>query len=246
MSYSIAVAMAERPTYSPPLPDDLRKAYEDGLASVPRWVSDWLPSKQPENDLEHVNRMLIILEEMPERFPHIADEVDFETTAHMIYIHDGGEILAGDLPHSHPDYNILKPQVKRRERLGFRWITRQITDIELREYTRELYKRAEGKAPGDKEAQLTDLLDKTQAVRFGLTYVYNGRTIKGVRERSMHLNHSVTAFLNPAEMFIRSLTSEDARAEAVEFVKEEFTMFRKSGYSKRDLNPYITRLNTIS
>ena len=102
--------------------------YEEGLSQIMRWENGIFPSDIPESDLEHVDGMLEVREEIANRFIHIPNEVNFTTVGHMIYIHDGGEILTRDLSHSHPEYDILKLRLKRREIAAFRLMSRDIED----------------------------------------------------------------------------------------------------------------------
>lgn len=237
---------AERfPTYNPPVPDDLRIRYEKSLAGIIRWESGTLSSSREENDLEHTRGMLIILEDIEHGCPNIADEVDFTIVYPMAYIHDAGEIYAGDLAHTHPDYDNLKPHVKRKERAGFRLLTRLLRDERTKRLARELYERVEKKSSTDKEAQLVDLVDKTQAVRFGINYVYPGHKIVNAQHRTAHLNRTANVLLKPAEALIHTLESQQAKKEALDFIKREIERFTMNGYSHGEMQPYIERVSSL-
>lgn len=240
------------PLYKPPIPDDLRQRYEEELSGVERWRNQLLPTKEPENDLQHVRRMHVILDEIRERYSSIVREVDFETTAHMIYVHDGGEIISKDLSRSHPDYDGLRPRHKKKERAGFRWMTRNISDIELKAHARRLYERAEEKAPDDKEAQLTDVIDKVQAARFGLVNVFHGDMI-GRRDnintrtrRNQQLNLSITILMAPLMSSYNSLQTPLARREMKEFAIGEVGRFTAHGYSNNEVRPYLEMLYPLN
>ena len=120
-------------------------------------------------------------EDIGHQFIHIPSEVNFTTVSHMIYIHDAGE-MAGDLTHSHPNYDEVRPRVKRREVAAFRLLSRSLEDEPTKTAVRDLYRRVHAKSPEDKEAQLTDYIDKVQAVRFGLINVFPPSTMKIQRE----------------------------------------------------------------
>lgn len=232
--------------YCPPIPDELRVKYEEGLSQTMRWENGLLLPDIPESDLEHVGGMFEIRDEMAKRFIHIPNEVNFTTVGHMIYIHDGGEILTSDLSHSHPEYDILKPRLKRREIAAFRFMSRSIEDEPTRILARELYRRAHEKAPNDKETQLADFIDKLQAVRFGLQHVFHGSTLKNSHKRTIQLNHATTVLLKPAEAFVESLRSPHSKEEALRFIKGELEDFVRKGYRSSEISPYLQRVSSFS
>lgn len=234
------------PFYNPPIPDNLRITYEKFLAGIIRWENGTLSSSREENDLEHTRDMLIILEDMEHDCPNIAGEVDFTTVYPMAYIHDAGEIYAGDLAHTHPDYDNLKPQVKRREKAGFRLLTRALRDERTKHLARELYERVEQKSPTDKESQLVDLVDKIQAMRFGIKYVYPGDRIVDIRQRIVHLNRTANVLLKPAEALIYALESPYSKREAVVFMRGELEHFTSYSYSYEEIQPYLSRISSWS
>jgi 5'-deoxynucleotidase YfbR-like HD superfamily hydrolase len=232
--------------YRPPISQDLRKKYESLLSQTMRWENGLLDSNTPESDLEHVAGMLEVLEEMKQRFVHIPNEVNFTTVAHMIYLHDAGEILAGDLNHSHPEYHDLKPKVKKRERAAFRLLSRSIEDKPTRDLARQLYERINRKDSDDKEAHLADFIDKDQAVRFGLNNIFPAEALENENKRSIQLNYTIALLLNPGEAFVRSLTSDHSKNEAIKFIKEEIENFKHKGYKELEVNPYIQRIFLLS
>lgn len=234
------------PAYNPPIPDNLRIKYEKYLAGIIRWKRGTLSSNREENDLEHTRDMLIILEDIECDCTSIASEVDFTAVYPMAYIHDAGEIYAGDLAHTHPDYDNLKPQVKRRERAGFRLLTRSLEDEATRNLARELYRRLQQKSATDKEAQLVDFVDKAQAVKFGINYVYHGNGIVNVQDRALHINRTANVLLKPAGILVRALESPYAKKEALELIKKELERFTTKGYSIEEMQPYLNRVSSWS
>ncbi len=183
--------------------------------------------------------MLLILEDIGHQFIHIPSEVNFTTVSHMIYIHDAGEILAGDLTHSHPNYDEVRPRVKRREVAAFRLLSRSLEDEPTKTAVRDLYRRVHAKSPEDKEAQLTDYIDKVQAVRFGLINVFPPSTMKNPERRRIQLNHTMTTLFKPANGLVNSLDSSYSRAEAIGLIKEELRNFLVQGYKKHEIQPYL-------
>jgi len=209
-----------------------------------RWENGIFPSDIPESDLEHVDGMLEVREEIANRFIHIPNEVNFTTVSHMIYIHDAGEILAGDLSHSHPNYDALKPKMKRREIAAFRLMSRDIDDESIKILARELYKRIHDKSQVDKEAQLADFIDKAQAVRFGLANVFPGRNLRNSQRRTVQLNHAINALLKPGISLVRALNSPYSKTEVLGLIEEELRAFIPHGYREHEIQPYIEQLKT--
>lgn len=241
------MAISERLlNYNPPIPNNLRIEYENALAQTMRWEGGLLPSTKDESDLEHVDGMFKILNEVSESSVHIPREINLTTVKDMIYIHDAGETLTGDLAHTHPDFASLKPKIKRREMAAFRLLSRRIEERPIRDLARHLYKRCEEKNPDDKEAQLTDFIDKAQAIRFAVKNVYPARTMKDSNRRAVHLNYSVNLLLKPSGFFYHSLKSPYAKEEAMVLITKELSSFLSGGYKKKEMEPYFNTAHSFS
>lgn len=162
-----------------PVLESIASDYHTALDSVLRWQDGVLPLDKVETDKDHVDRSLGILREIGDEIPEIASELSFRTAAEIIYVHDAGEIVAKDLARSHPDFDILKPVQKRKERLAF-WLLsgKYIADPVLRDNARELFDRYDNYDPTDKEATIAKLVDKLQAMRFAKRYVYKDNQLK--------------------------------------------------------------------
>ena len=159
--------------YKPPIPDKLRAQYETALHEILRWKNGNWTDNIYETDMDHVLRMFFILSDINKSCPTLSSEVSMEDVRHMIYIHDAGEIIVGDLTHNRDDYGALYPRWKSREHAAVRLITRKIEDKEVMLKARSLYTRYAAKKPDDKEALLTDFIDKLQGLRFGFENVFN-------------------------------------------------------------------------
>lgn len=237
--------MIESPNYRPPIPEETRIKYEKHLASILRWQDGIFTTTQEETDLDHTRDMQRILEDIEKRFIHLPTEINFTTVSHMIYIHDAGEILAGDLTHSHPNYTDLKPKVKRRERAAFRLLSRSLEDNAIKTLTRDLYKRVHEKSPDDKESQLTDYIDKVQAVRFGLVNVFPSSSLRNLQRRRIQLNHTMATLFKPADGLVGSLESPYSRMEAIELINEDLGNFLVQGFKKHEIQPYSDVVSTF-
>lgn len=232
-------------SYSPPIPHELKKMHEEALNNELRWQGGMLFSDRDETDFDHVESMFDKHDRVSYKFPTLFSEVDRDVTLHMIYTHDTGEILAHDLAHSVPNYDILRPKVKRRERAAFRLMTRDyIGDIELRAYARDIYSRYEKNSPDDKISQYVHLIDKVQAVDFGAEFVFPARKITKKHDRLSQVNHIYAQLLPPATNLF-SLISPSAQDELGEFMDEELLVLRKNGYRTDEVDPYRKRFQDV-
>lgn len=182
--------------------------------------------------------MFLIAEEVGELYPHIVDEVNIDVVHYMIYVHDGGEIVTGDLNQLHPDSASMRQRWKHREWAAFRLITQVIDDPYARQYARYLYKRAVSKPLDDPEALLTDIIDKVQGSRFGMKHVFHGRKLDRAG-RQMQLNLSSELILRSALPML-ALLSANAQTELQGFVLKEHERYREFGY-REEVASYIYR-----
>jgi hypothetical protein len=231
--------------YNPPIPRELKKMHEEALNNELRWQGGFLFSDREESDLNHIESMFDMHDEVSHKYPALFSEVDNDQTSHMIYIHDTGEILAHDLAHSVPNYDILRPKVKHRERAAFRFLTGQyVDDIELRAYIREIYARYERKSPTDKIAQYVQLLDKAQATKFGAEFVFPARKLTKKHERIQQANHIFGLYVEPAAKLFPLISSE-AQDELGEFMDNQMLILRRNGYRADEVDPYRKKLQDI-
>lgn len=154
--------MLERFGYKPPIPEGLQREYETALHGVMRWKNGNWADNIYETDMDHVAGMFIVLQDMNNSCPNLPSDIDTEAVKHMIYIHDQGEISVGDLTHNRHDYEIQYPEWKRKEYIAGRWQLRRIRDKGIRLNAETLYDRCFNIKDDDKEAMLTDFIDKMQ------------------------------------------------------------------------------------
>lgn len=230
--------------YTPPIADKLKMQYEEALASEQRWENGLLITLRPENDLEHVAEGFGIFGRMQYTHPNLAGSVMKQEVLDMWYLHDGGEILAHDLTHSHPEYDLLRPKIKRKERAAIRLLTRgYIEDPVLRDYIRGLYARYENPAPTDREAHMAHLIDKIQAQRFGLEFVFNGRKMSKA-QRMQQLNHNFELIIPPVRALMAAI-EPPAQEELRDFIGDEMKQFVKHGYWKNEVGYYIQQAEEL-
>lgn len=226
--------------YKPPIPDDQRKEYENALMRVERWKGGHWRKDLSENDWDHVRGMFRLLSDINNSCPTLSSEVNMEDVQHMIYIHDAGEIIVGDLTHDRDDYDALYPRWKSREHAAVRLMTRRIEEKEVMFKARSLYKRYATKKPDDKEALLTDFIDKLQGLRFGFENAFNGRGMrKGNRE--MQFNHAFGLIIHPIKPLIQLVTPTSQSALRT-FLRTELKSLSKFGY-KREYASYVKNLD---
>lgn len=219
----------------PHLPKKIRQEYEKRLSGVKRWENGVFLPDVTETDMDHVRSMLEIFNGMKNTCPSLIKAVGEKIVRDMIYIHDAGEIVNGDLAHLDPDYNKKYDKHKRKEHLGFRFILlRHITDAQLRTKIGNLYQRAIAKKDTDKEALLTDLIDKAQGNRFGFEHVFPGSRLKKDKaRRQMQINHAVEIISNPTTALLAIFRGNPpVQIEILKFCQREIESYAKSGYEK--------------
>lgn len=229
--------------YKPPIPEDLRNQYETALHGVERWKNGNWADNIKETDWDHVIGMFSVLSDIKKACPTLSFEVDIPTVEHMIYIHDLGEIEAGDLTHNRHDYHDVYDAWKRREQISGKWIIRRnAKDRDIRIQAMEFFDRYSQKRDDDKEALLTDLIDKIQGSRFGFKNVFHGRRmIKAQRE--MQFNHTIELITKPTKPLLK-LVSPSTQVDLKKFLAEELERFSQYGY-KKEATPYIRNLEAI-
>lgn len=224
--------------YKPPISEDLQHQYETALHGILRWKNGNWADNVYETDMDHILRMFFILSDMNNSCPSLALDVDIPTTQHMIYIHDAGEILAGDLTHGRDDYKTIYHRWKNREHAAFRILTQSIKNPDVKLQARELYDRCFRKREDDKEAQLTDLIDKLQGARFGFENAFNGKYLT-YNDRQIHMNRTVGLLSKPTIALLK-LISPHTQSDLKYFLRSEFDRFAECGYGNE-----IANLNAI-
>lgn len=222
----------------PEIPEDIRQGYEKALDGVPRWIGGLVGSPKPESNLEHVVGLFNLFDEIKIDYPELANSLDQAAVEDMFYVHDGGEIISKDLVRSRLDYDLVKPRHKRKERLGYVvLLNKYVKDDGLRAKALGAYQRYTDLNPNDPEALFTHLLDKIQAIRFGLEYVYNGVEARDPARKKLAVRQarmSVDLLLEFA-IPLRNILSGEARTELSTLVQVELGGYRASGF------PEITR-----
>ncbi|MEK7517213.1 MAG: hypothetical protein AAB583_01585 [Patescibacteria group bacterium] len=228
--------------YQPPLPEKQQRGYESASHKVLRWQNGNWPDNIYETDWDHVVGMFFVLSDIKRACPTLSSDVDIETAEHMIYLHDAGEILVGDLTHNRDDYYDLYNRWKSRERAAFRLLTKAIEDEGIKKQARELYKRYVVQDSSDKEALLTRLIDMDQGSRFGFRNVFHG---KGMRraEREMQFNHTMELLAKPTKPLLK-LVSPSTQEGLKNFLKDDLGRFSQHGYT-REAAYYIRNLDVI-
>lgn len=199
-----------------------------------RKVERILLSIVPESNLEHTDDMIDITYEMEDRCPNLTKAVNMDLVRPIIYFHDGGERLAGDVLAVQNDCKDTKEIKRDREQRAVNALTsyRYIKDQEKGQAIRDIYARydncrpEEGLGLDDKEALLTHLIDKVQAVRFGINNV--------VRQQPDQTNNlyfdpkfsgnNILRFTLP---LLDALPDDASMRELIYFVYEEFEQFKQ-------------------
>jgi len=229
--------------YRPPISDELRILYEAHLDQTYRWKGGNWRKDIVETDWQHVYSMFEVLQDLNKTCPTLSSDVDIQTVQHMIYVHDQGEISVGDLTHNRHDYAAQYGEWKRKEYIAGKWQLRKIKDRDIRLKATELYDRCFNIRDYDKEALLTDFIDKIQGSRFGFRNVFHHG--KGVRKanREMQFNHTVELLAKPVKPLLK-LVSPSTQEGLKNFLREELERFSQYGYI-REAAPYVKNLSLI-
>lgn len=214
------------------LPEPLRQEYERALRGVPRWKNGIFLPDVPETDMDRVESMLEIFNGMKNTCPSLMKAVDQRAVRDMIYVHDAGEIVNGDLTHLDPDYNKKHDKHKRKE--------------QLKTKIGNLYQRVIAKKDTDREALLTHLIDKAQGNRFGFEHVFPGAKLqKDKPRRQMQMNHAVEIISNPANLLIKNFRENPlVQIEILKFCQREIEFYAKFGY-KKEAGMYLDWIRSV-
>jgi len=239
--------MAERLiNYTPPIPEDLAQLHDDSLAGELRWQNGMQSASQPETLKDHVVDSIYIHEQNEKIYPALFKEVDSPDTSDMIYIHDTGEIGGLDLSHSVPDYDKLRAEIKRRERINFWKINRKYNeDPGLRKRAWNLYERYNRCSPNDRIANYVHLVDKIQAVKYGAKFVYARRQLRTKAARQQQANHCYKLLMK----FVPNLhfnLEEDAQSDLLDFADSALLALIENGYSEKEVDSYRKKLRDVT
>lgn len=229
----------ERPViaFEPPIPDPVRIAYETGLHRIMRWEGIILKPDMPESDLEHVGEMFAMHDQNQLDRPEILYGMNDGDIRSMIYLHDAGEIVVGDLARDREYYSEVVTLWKRKESLGFHMLLRHIPDKDVRDYARNIYRRYHEKALIDRETHYVDLLDKLQALRFGRSHVFPGKRLKSVASQQQQFSNVFSLIMPPAMRL--AVVSTPLVQEAVQsYIREELSQSGATGYRDEIVNFY--------
>jgi 5'-deoxynucleotidase YfbR-like HD superfamily hydrolase len=207
-------------------------------------------SRKPESNLDHVNDEHQIVDWIFDTFPTFTQGINKTVVHQMVHMHDTPEIITGDDAVSNKDHRANRQRRWERERIAFALLTRKenIPDSELRQKIRTLYQRYNNcrpakwerikqqgrklrewemlnkseitQAKNDREALLAHFVDKIQASRFGLEYVFRN---------DLDCERSVSNILEYAIPLFRA-TPTEGRVEFGLFVIQEMKRFASYGY----------------
>lgn len=215
----------------PEIPGEIRNSYEEAMSNVYRWKNALTQTTKEESDLEHVAGLFSLADEIRGYYPALAEGMDWEAIDDMIYLHDGGEPFpeVGDYVISNLNQATTKEVHKRRERLGFHWMARKyIKDGDLRKKAEKIYERYVNYSLEDKEALFVHLLDKIQAIRFGLRYVFNDRVLD--RDKTLeHAAFSIELVTEYAAPLMKVLDGK-MKSELSAFAQVEIGKYGRAGY----------------
>ncbi|MGL5831032.1 MAG: hypothetical protein ACRCZE_02670 [Candidatus Altimarinota bacterium] len=160
--------------YIQTLSGEIRELLAKSLQGVKRWnregVGQEIDPDFSENNLDHVEELLWWVREIEEKYPALKLAVtegkfeNWEDFYKMIIPHDNGEIVMGDMPRAHPEFNERKGKIHKRKEA---WAGRRLFDFylppEQAEIFKALHSRWDRRAELDLLVNLGHVLDKGQA-----------------------------------------------------------------------------------
>jgi len=212
--------------YQPPIPYELDNQYRAALSRILRWQGGTLPSDVEETNLNHVLESLNISNQIKNNYPNIAREIDFTTVNNMIYLHDAGEILTGDLCLSRPDFDEVKNGHKKREKAAMRYLIRSIDNPQTKQMVSQLARRYLQNSPTDRESLLARLVDKIQALHFGLEHVYPSPK---TNEEKYHVARAVRLVESTSQPLSQML-SPNAQTDVNRLIDKQWNLIKSHGF----------------
>lgn len=216
----------------------LRQMLETGLRQVKRWQDTGYTLDQEETDYDHVIALqAMFTNDIQTLCPTLFQRMDKHVVEDMIWIHDAGEIVASDLARSHPDYHMLKEAQKQKERRAIYHLTGTfIKDDVRREKVRAIYSQYERKE--GVEALLVNMLDKAQALRFGVAHAYPRARMPDTSDYQGAVENILR---KPASMLYENLT-KDEQQEIGQFVLHELSLHAQQGGYQQEAALYKQQL----
>lgn len=173
--------------------DNELKTYLACLNTVFRWkehVFAAVTTSVKESNYNHILEMLKLSSEIQKLG---ISQINFKEIELMILIHDGGEIITGDMPLNHSKKVDFVKKIKRIEPKCFnRFILNNLENGSEKDNLRSLYYRYEHrqKNPNDLSANLVKLIDTFQGNIFGLKNVYDKDNLYTVYKSNAILSES--------------------------------------------------------
>lgn len=195
-----------------------------------------------DNDFLHTFNMLKILREIEEK--NLLPSVDFNTTQLITLIHDGGEIVTGDISQHHPQKKELL-FLKEIEVKAFGPIVlRQIKGKEnqpFRQHLRELYKRynQKGNNSTDLESHLVKLIDHFEGNSFGVRNIYSKEILNEVYSLGKFpvdpdsiIYKTIEDEVNQVNIVLSNILLPEEKVNFISFYKERFFInYQQYGYA---------------
>jgi 5'-deoxynucleotidase YfbR-like HD superfamily hydrolase len=209
------------------VPETLKVLYKYHMRHINRWEGGPQRSLIPETNLDHVEAMHALAESVRSSYSTLAEKLDWDSIADMIDVHDGGEIGPGDLDRSDLEYENKVKRHKRREHLTFLFGSRRIADPNLRNDVLTTYWRFIKPEPSDIESNFAHLLDKVQALRFGIDNVFEGGEQNPVSRQHMRLGIGDMLYYAGR---IRDHSTAEIRKDISAFVQLEIGRIKRNGF----------------
>jgi hypothetical protein len=203
--------------------DELHQRFGRGLLKIIRWGEKASGLLDKDTDLHHVEGCLDIADEIENKYPVFSRAIDMTAVRTMIYMHEAGELIAGDLSLSDPDYTNKFATWRIEEEKGFdRLIEKYIQDPVMKETVRKLHLRYENRDTNDPDVMLAHLIDMIQGTRFGLKAVFTNigearESVDQILKYSIPLHESIPTV---------------SKIDFEEFIEGEINNYRDYGFPR--------------
>lgn len=225
-------------------PPEWVENYQQALSKIPRWRRIGIPHRRySENDWQHTQRMHHKAQAIERFFPKIHHLINWMAVNRMIYLHDAGEIGAGDVGTTEKRLKQRKP-IQEQKQAAF--MEEELLPGISHDHGQILaemhYQRYEDNNEDDLEAQLVRYCDKSQGNTTATRHVYNYKKMAlefPPEQIRLHMENSLEKALKPLLNMYRCRRANQEHDPASLAIKEavlvlvehELRIFENAGYT---------------
>jgi hypothetical protein len=242
-SFADILPPVERTLYLLSASTNLRLHYEQQLREVRRWKNWDRTRTDPhftENDWEHTRDMLVFINEIEQRFGTIAHEVSLGYVRLQTILHDGGEIITGDISPIGSGQKMLARKQKEADMMR-KFILPHVQQ-ETALLAQSLYNKYDHKntPPFHIESLFTSFIDKIDGSKKGCEHLWNYAGVPHEHIPEEILAHTKKGILLPLKPAVPlyNLLSPCARVELDTMVFEYLELYENAGFGIEAINTF--------